>query len=92
MFNLYEVGRDWYEEGTLISSHKTKELAEKRINREAKKRVKTLHYIRANIDEENKMVIYDYGLWNRFLVIREVEDETDSEKRNSKNSRETKEN
>ena len=75
MFNLYEVGRDWYEEGTLISSHKTKELAEKRMNREAKKRVKTLNYIRANIDEENKMIIYDYGLWNRFLVIREVEDE-----------------
>lgn len=62
------------------------------MNREAKKRVKTLHYIRANIDEENKTTIYDYGLWNRFLVIREVEDETDSEKRNSKNSRETKEN
>ena len=75
MFNLYEVGRDWYEEGTLISSHKTKELAEKRMNREAKKRVKTLAYIRANIDEEHKMVIYDYGLWNKFLVIREVKDE-----------------
>lgn len=75
MFNLYEVGRDWYEEGTLISSHKTKELAEKRMSREAKKRVKTLNYVRANIDDENKMVIYDYGLWNRFLVIREVEDD-----------------
>lgn len=75
MFKIYEIGRDWGEEGTLISSHKTKELAEKRLNKEIKKRVKTLYYIRSNINEAKKEVIYDYGLWNKFLVIREIEDE-----------------
>ena len=74
MFKLFEVGRDWYEKGTLISSHKTKELAEKRMNSEAKKRVKTVCYIRANFLDE-KTTLYDYGLWNKFLVIREVEDD-----------------
>lgn len=75
MFKLYEIGRDWGEEGTLISTHKTKELAEKRLNKEIKKRVKTLYYIRSNINEAKKETIYDYGLWNKFLVIREVNDE-----------------
>lgn len=75
LFNIYEIGRDWGVEGTLISSHKTKELAKKRLNREIKKRVKTLYYVRANINEPKKEIIYDYGLWNKFLVIREIEDE-----------------
>lgn len=75
MFKLYEIGRDWSEEGTLISTHKTKELAEKRLNREIKKRVKTVHYVRSNVNIDKKETIYDYGLWNKFLVIREINDD-----------------
>lgn len=74
MFKLYEIGRDWSEEGTLISSHKTEELAKNRLNKEIKKRVKTVYYVRENFDTNNKQVIYDYGLWNKFFVIREVDD------------------
>ena len=75
MFKLIEVGRDWYEEGVFISSHKTKELAVKRMNKEIKKRVKTIYYIRENVDIEHKCSIYDYGLWNKFFRIEEVDDD-----------------
>ena len=74
LFKIYEIGNDWYAEGTLISSHKTKESAEKRLNKEFKKRVKTLNYVRANFMDEHTTV-YDYGLWNRFMKLIAVEDD-----------------
>lgn len=73
MFNVYSVGNNWEEEGEFISSHKTIELAEKKINTEAKKRVKTVYYVR-KIFLNDKTWVYDYGLWNKFLIIREEED------------------
>lgn len=71
MFNLYEIGRDWNEQGTLISSHQTCELAEKRMMKEIKKRVDSVYYVRKTVDETKKEIIFDYGLWNKFFVIRE---------------------
>lgn len=74
MFELRELGRNWEEDGVLISKHKTKELAFSRLKKEAKKRAKNVYYYNAtHINDKN--TLYDYGLWNKFLLIREVDDE-----------------
>lgn len=77
MWKVSEVGNDWGAEGTLISKHKTRELAEKRVNKEAKKRVKTLYYTRWIEMKKDKCYIIDYGLWSRFLKMEEIEDDTE---------------
>lgn len=75
MWKVSEVGNDWGAEGTLISKHKTRELAEKRVNKEAKQRVKTLYYTRWLEMEKDKGYIIDYGLWSRFLKMEEIDDD-----------------
>lgn len=67
-YDLYEIGRDWNELGTFVSSHKTKDLAEKRLVREAKKKVKKVYYLQTT-RLTPQITIYDYGLWNRFYKI-----------------------
>lgn len=70
-YRLYELKGDWsIENGTLVSSHKTKELAHARMVKEAKQKVKKIYYWRGNLVDD-KTEIYDYGLYNRFYAIRE---------------------
>lgn len=73
-YRLYELKGDWDIEnnGTLISSHKTRELAHARMVKEAKKKVKTIYYWREILMDE-KTSIFDYGLYTRFFAIREEE-------------------
>ena len=73
-YELREIGKDWGEEGKLLSTHSTLELAEKQMNVEATKRVKTVYYVRKTTYEKEKYYVYDYGLYNRFLKIKEVEE------------------
>ena len=74
-FNLYEVGGDWnVSTGTLISTHKTKEAARKRMVTEAKKRIKHVYYYRDNLIADH-ITIIDYGSYTKFLAIEEVKDE-----------------
>lgn len=72
-FELREIGKDWEEDGTLLSNHSTLELAEKQMNIEASKRVKKVYYVRKTEYANEKFWVYDYGLYNRFLKIKEVE-------------------
>ena len=76
-YRLYEVKGDWsIENGTLVSSHETKELAHARMVKEAKKKVKQIYYWRGNLVDD-KTTIYDYGLYTRFYAIREEDDDND---------------
>ena len=75
-FNLYVVRGDWdVSKGTLISTHKTKDTAEKRMITEAKKLVPKVYYYRYNT-LNNKTTIIDFGSYTKFLAIEEVEDDT----------------
>lgn len=77
-YRLYELKSDWdIEKGTLVSSHKTKNLAYARLIKEAKKKVKQIYYIQTT-KVNDKTEIYDYGLYNRFYAIREEEEEDDA--------------
>ena len=77
-YRLYELKGDWsIENGTLVSSHKTKELAYARLIKEAKKKVKQIYYIQTTIVND-KTEIYDYGLYNRFYAIIEEECKDDT--------------
>lgn len=71
-FELREIGKDWDSDGTLISTHNSMETAEKRMNEEASKKVKKVYYVRDNLMKDGSHV-YDYGLYNRFLKIKVVE-------------------
>jgi hypothetical protein len=74
-YRLYELKGDWsIENGTLVSSHKTKNLAYARLIKEAKKKVKQIYYIQITTVND-KTEIYDYGLYNRFYAIREEEED-----------------
>ena len=77
-YRLYELKNDWnIENGTLVSSHKTKELAHARMVKEAKQKVKKIYYWRENLVDD-KLTIYDYGMYTRFYAIREEECEDDA--------------
>jgi hypothetical protein len=75
-FELREIGKDWDDDGVLLSTHNTKENAEKQAGVEAAKRVKKVYYMRHNVYPNGNDVI-DYGLYNRFLKIKVVEDDTE---------------
>lgn len=73
-FNLYVLRGDWdVSKGTLISTHKTKELAVKRMEKEAKKRVPKVYYYRTNVLSD-KLSVIDFGSYTTFLAIEEVDD------------------
>lgn len=74
-FNLYLVRGDWdVSKGTRISTHKTKELANKRMLKEAKKYVSKIYYTRET-HVTDKLIIVDFGHYTKFLAIEEVNDE-----------------
>ena len=73
-FNLYLVRGDWdVSNGTLISSHKTKELAMKKLMCDAKKWVSKVYYTRETLASD-KLTIIDFGHYTKFYAIEEVDD------------------
>ena len=73
-YELREIGKDWESDGELLSTHNSLEVAQKQVGVEATKRVKRVYYLRSNI-YENGDIVYDYGLYNRFLKIKVVKDD-----------------
>ena len=67
-YELREIGKDWDSDGELLSTHNSLEVALKQVSVEAAKRVKRVYYLRSNV-YENGDIVYDYGLYNRFLKI-----------------------
>ena len=76
-YELREIGKDWESDGELISTHNSLEVAQKQVGVEAAKRVKRVYYLRSNM-YDNGDIVYDYGLYNRFLKIKVVEDEKEN--------------
>lgn len=73
-FELREIGKDWSSDGVLLSTHDTMDDANKQAGVEAAKRVKQVYYMRGNMFPDGNVVL-DYGLYNRFLKIKVVENE-----------------
>lgn len=73
-YELREIGKDWESDGELLSTHNSLEVAQKQVGVEAAKRVKKVYYLRSNV-YDNGDIVYDYGLYNRFLKIKVVEDD-----------------
>ena len=69
MYRLYEIGGDWdVKKGILISKHLTKKGVEKRMIKEADKRIKRIYYfVRTPLTP--KITIIDYGAYTKFLAI-----------------------
>ena len=74
-FNLYLVRGDWdVRNGTYISTHKTRQLAMKKLMADAKKWVAKVYYTRET-PVTDKVTIIDFGHYTKFYGIEEVEDE-----------------
>ena len=73
-YELREIGKDWESDGELLSTHNSLEVAQKQVGVEAAKRVKRVYYLRSNV-YANGDIVYDYGLYNRFLKIKVIKDE-----------------
>lgn len=71
MYKIYIVGNDWGEFGKFVAKYDTLQQAERRIEKDALKLVRELHYVRKNFLEEN-IIVYDVGSWSKyFKVVRE---------------------
>lgn len=74
-FNLYLVRGDWdVRNGTHISTHKSKELAMKKILSDARKWVSKVYYTRET-HLTDKLTIIDFGHYTKFYAIEEVDNE-----------------
>ena len=68
-YKLYEVDGGWdIKEGVLISKHLTEKGVNKRLFKEANKRInRVYYYVRTELTP--KITIVDFGSYTRFLAI-----------------------